>query len=72
MSSYLNLTDDRGLAVLVHRDAIAVIRDADPALTYMRSIMILKSGATIALQTEFQNVQKRLQQSDEGDTKCPQ
>ena len=72
MSSYLELTDDRGLAVLVHRDEIAVIRDADPSLTYMRSIMILKSGATIALQTEFQNVTKRLKQSGEGDSKCPQ
>ena len=71
MSDFLELTDDRGQSLLVRRDEIALIRDCEPT-AYMRSIVVLRCGETIALQTEFANVQKRLQQSDEGDSKCPQ
>ena len=72
MSDFLELTDDRGQALLARRDEIALVRDCDPTIAYMRSIVVLKCGETIALQTEFKNVRTRLQQSGEGDSKCLQ
>ena len=72
-AGFIELTDERGQSLLVQRDEIALVRDCDPTIAYMRSVLVLKCGETIALQTEFKNVLKRLQASgDEGDVKCLQ
>ena len=69
MSDLIELTDDSGLAVLVDRTEIALVRDCAPT-SYASAVVFLKSGERITLQTNFQNVVERMKFStDEGTTK---
>ena len=62
--TFIEFLDDRGQSVLVQRGEVAAVRDADPSVSYWRSIIVLRSGETIALQTPFGNVVKRLQEDE--------
>ena len=61
-ADFIEFLDERGQAVLVQRDEIAVVRDCDPTIAYMRTVLVLKSGESIALQTDFKTVLKRLKE----------
>ena len=62
MSDFLEFLDEHGQALLVNRGEVAFVRDADPSINLMRSVMILKSGETIGLQTPFAAVVERLEE----------
>ena len=59
-SDFMELSDERGQAVAVCCGEVAAVRDMDPTIGYMRSVLVLKSGETIALQTEFKTVIERM------------
>lgn len=56
---FIELTDECGEALLIRRDEIAMIRDCDP-VAFMNSVVVLKSGGSVALQTAFKDVIERL------------
>ena len=64
MNNFLEFLDEFGRSLLVQRGEVAVVRDCDPSVSYMRSIIVLRSGETIALQTPLGNVVKRLQEDE--------
>ena len=59
-ADFIEATDERGQALLIHRGEIAVIRDLDPAIGLGRTVIVLKSGEVVVLQTKFADVCERL------------
>ena len=57
---WIEATDERGEALMVHRDAVAVIRDAGVHGGDVRSVMILNSGTMVPLRTTFSTLIKRM------------
>ena len=62
--TFIEFLDDRGQSVLVQRGEVAAVRDADPSVSTGAASSFLRSGETIALQTPFGNVVKRLQEDE--------
>ena len=59
MSTFIELSDERGEAVLVDRTEIALVRDCGD-IAYARSLIVLKCGESVALQTAYETVIERL------------
>ena len=59
MSTFIELSDERGEAVLVDRTEIALVRDCGDT-AYARSVIVLKCGESVALQTKFADVSGRI------------
>ena len=60
LDHFVELTDERGQAVLVQRGEIAAVSDAGPNIGDVRSVLVLKGGKVITLQTEFSVAVKRM------------
>ena len=57
---YIEFSDERGMAVLVARAEVAMIREAPIGIGQVSSTIVLRSGAVIGLTTEFAAAVKRV------------